>query len=237
MLVSAYYPIPDHTSFKLKLTPRFTDTCLMGINLSKLCREECLRLLRELPRHSSPKIILHTLKANVHALGLTQLARQIHSAEEKQIPTAELPLKSWLSEIERLHPLERNWEDTLMRMAREQNKKLTLHWHGPELEELTSLMLHVARNTIAHGQKSELNLWVEVKERGNAWHVQIRDDGGGISAHHRKTDLFSGRSVGLSAIADTLKSWGGNLGVLNNPGHGLTLTLDYPKLIPITKLA
>ncbi|MBY0515755.1 MAG: hypothetical protein K2P81_02525 [Bacteriovoracaceae bacterium] len=200
----------------------------MGKNLTELCHQECLRLLRELPRHSHPKLILHTLKANVHALGLTQLARQIHTAEEKQIIVSELPLKQWQNEIERLHPLERSWEETLMRLAKENNKSLKLHWHGPHLNELTSLLLHVARNTIAHGEKPDLNLWVEVKQRGSMWHIQVKDDGGGFKAHERSPDLFAGRGEGLKYIQQTVKSWNGKCGVMSNPGVGLIITIDFP---------
>jgi signal transduction histidine kinase len=202
----------------------------MSQNLTLLCRAECLRLLRELPHSTQAPLILHTLKANVHALGLTQLARQIHAAEEAHMPSSHLPVAQWRSEIERLHPLERSWEELLMRLAQENKKTLDLHWQGPHLDELTSIVLHLARNTIAHAQKDQLSLWVTVKQRGNSWHVQIRDDAGGIQAHQREVDLLAGRGAGLQYVQDTLKAWGGTCGILSNPGHGVTVTLVFPAL-------
>lgn len=205
----------------------------MSQHLTLLCRDECLRLLRELPHSKHAPLLLHTLKANVHALGLTQLARQIHAAEEAHIPAAHLPVAQWCSEIERLHPLERSWEELLKRMAQEQEKVLELHWHGPHLEQLTSVLLHLARNTIAHAQKDKLNLWVTVKQRGNSWHVQIRDDAGGMRRHQREADLLAGRGAGLPYVQETLKAWGGTYGILSNPGHGVTVTLVFPVLAQI----
>ena len=205
----------------------------MGQNLTLLCRDECLRLLRELPHSKQARLILHTLKANVHALGLTQLARQIHAAEDAQMPSSHLPVSQWRSEIERLHPLERSWEDMLMRMAQENNKTLVLHWHGPHLDELTSIVLHLARNTIAHAQKDQLSLWVTVKQRGNSWHVQVRDDGGGMQTHKREPDMLAGRGAGLPYVQETLKTWGGTCGIFSNPGQGVTVTLQFPRTAQI----
>jgi signal transduction histidine kinase len=200
----------------------------MGQNLTQLCREECLRLLRELPRHAQPKILLHTLKANVHALGLVQLAKEIHTAEEKKIPISKLPLERWNTEVKKLNPSEKTWEEMLMMLARENEKTLTLHWHGPHLEELSSLILHLARNTIAHGQKTDLNLWVNVKQRNDRWHVQVRDDAGGMHSHDRKSDLLAGQGVGLNYVREILKCWGGTCGILSDPGVGVTVTLQFP---------
>lgn len=211
----------------------------MGQNLTQLCREECLRLLRELPRHTQPKIILHTLKANVHALGLVILAKEIHAAEEKKIPVKDLPLERWNNEVKKLHPREKSWEETLMMLARENEKTLTLHWHGPHLEELSSIVLHLARNTIAHGQKKDLSLWVTVKQRNDRWHVQVRDDAGGMHSHARESDLFAGQGEGLNYVRATLKLWGGSCGILSNPGQGVTVTLQFPMQaqMPLKKTA
>lgn len=200
----------------------------MNQNLSRLCREECLRLLRELPTHTQPKLLLHTLKANVHALGLAKLALEIHAAEEKKVSVKELPLSRWTNEVMRLNPPKQSWEETLMAIALEHKKKLTLHWHGPHLEELTSIILHLARNTIAHGAKTELNLWVTVKQRNNNWHIQVRDDAGGMQAHKRPGDLLAGQGAGLAYVRETLKLWGGSCGILSDPGQGVIVTLQFP---------
>lgn len=228
LLVSAYSFISDYLTWALMITAENADRITMSQNLTLLCRDECLRLLRELPHSKQARLILHTLKANVHALGLTQLARQIHAAEEAHIPSSHLPVAQWRSEIERLHPMERSWEELLMRMAQENKKTLELHWHGPHLEELTSIVLHLARNTIAHAQKDQLSLWVTVKQRGNSWHVQVRDDAGGMQTHKRETDMLAGRGAGLHYVQETLKAWGGTCGILSNPGQGVTVTLQFP---------
>ncbi len=232
-LVSAYSFISDYLAWPLRITDENADNSAMAQNLSLICRDECLRLLRELPHSKQARLILHTLKANVHALGLTQLARQIHAAEEAHIPASQLPVPQWRSEIERLHPMERSWEELLMRMAQENKKTLDLHWHGPHLDELSSIVLHLARNTIAHGHKDQLSLWVTVKQRGNSWHVQVRDDAGGIQTHKREPDMLAGRGAGLSYVQETLKAWGGTCGILSNPGHGVTVTLQFPVLAKI----
>ncbi len=204
------------------------DKADMGTNLSQLCREECLRLLRELPRHKSPRILLHTLKANVHALGLTQLAREIHKSEEGQLKVCDLPLAKWQKEIERLGPVAKSWQELLSAVASEKQRTLSLEWHGPQLDELTSIILHLARNTVAHGNRDHLKMWVTVKQRGQQWHVQIRDDGGGMEKHERTADLLAGRAQGLSSVRETLKSWGGTCGILSNPGQGVIVTLQFP---------
>jgi chemotaxis protein histidine kinase CheA len=211
----------------------------MGQNLTKLCYEECLRHLRELPQSVHWKILLHTLKANVHALGLIQLAHEIHNLESQKISPKDLPLERWKAEIKKLDVEEKTWSETLNTIAKEANKVLHFHWHGPKLEELSSIVLHLARNTIAHGKGQELNLWVEVKQRGPNWHVQIRDDGGGLSFENRSKDLLSGQGVGLEFVRQTLKNWGGNCGILSNPGQGLVITLQYPiaQAAPIKKAA
>lgn len=234
LLVSAYSFMSERSTRALMITGENADKSFMGQNLTLLCRDECLRLLRELPHSKQARLILHTLKANVHALGLTQLARQIHAAEEAHIPATQLPVSQWRSEIERLHPLERSWEELLMRMAQENKKTLELHWHGPHLEALTSIVLHLARNTIAHAQKDQLSLWVTVKQRGDSWHVQVRDDAGGINpGHKRETDMLAGRGAGLGYVQETLKAWGGTCGILSNPGLGVTVTLQFPAIVKI----
>ena len=211
----------------------------MGQNLTKLCYLECLRHLKEIPTSAHWKILLHTLKANVHALGLANLAREIDVWENKKVSLKELPLEKWLKEIKKLDIEEKSWSDTLSSIALEANKKLHFHWHGPKLEELSSVIIHLARNTIAHGQAAELNLWIKVKERGNCWHVQIRDDGGGFRTKTRDKDILSGQGAGLEYVRQTLKSWGGSCGILSNPGQGLVITLQYPmtQTIPLKKVA
>lgn len=211
----------------------------MGQNLTKLCYQECLRHLKELPTSVHWKILLHTLKANVHALGLVQLAREIDAWENKKVSLKELPLEKWLKEIKKLDIEEKSWSDTLSSIALEANKKLHFHWHGPKLKELSSIIVHLARNTIAHGQSSELNLWIKVRERGNSWHIQIRDDGGGFTQATRDKDLLSGQGAGLEFVRQTMKSWGGSCGILSNPGQGLVITLQYPmtQSLPLKKVA
>jgi len=200
----------------------------MNRQLTTLCREECLRLIEKLQTAERPFLLLHTLKANVHALGLTQLARQIHSAEERQLKMSELPLKNWRSEIERLNPLERGWEETLQRLAKECGRELHLDWVGPQLPEINSLILHLARNSIAHCTQADVRLMVTVKERREYWLVQIQDNAGGLRSHHRATDLLAGRGAGLDYVRETLKSWEGKLSLASTPGVGLTVTMEFP---------
>jgi signal transduction histidine kinase len=200
----------------------------MGQNLTKLCYEECLRHINDLPHSKHPRILLHTLKANVHALGMTQLALEIHHAENNKTPAANLPLKKWLNEIKKLDIGFKDWADTLGTIASEANKTLELHWHGPKIEELSSIIVHLARNTIAHGNKSHLNIWVTVKQRQNKWHVQVKDDGGGFTKAQRPLDVLAGQGAGLEYVRLTLKGWGGTCGILSNPNVGLIVTLEFP---------
>jgi len=199
----------------------------MNRQLTILCREECLRLLDKLQATERPFLLLHTLKANVHALGLTQLARQIHGAEERQLKMNELPLKNWRAEIERLNPLERSWDETLQRMAQELGKQVQLDWVGPQLPEINSLILHLVRNSIAHSPHSDVRLRVTVKERRDSWWVQVQDNAGGVREHKRAADLFAGRGAGLDYVRETLKSWGGKLSLTSTPGVGLTVTMEF----------
>jgi signal transduction histidine kinase len=201
----------------------------MNRQLTTLCREECLRLIEKLKTSERPFLLLHTLKANVHALGLTQLARQIHSAEERQLKMNELPLKNWRAEIERLSPLERGWDETLQRLAQELGKKIQLDWIGPQLPEINSLLLHLTRNSIAHCTLAEVHLRIVVKERRETWFIQVQDNAGGLKAHDRAADLMAGRGAGLDYVRETLKSWGGQLSLTSTPGVGLTVTMEFSK--------
>ncbi|MCE3012152.1 MAG: hypothetical protein LW878_03720, partial [Proteobacteria bacterium] len=216
LIFSPNYP---SRQLKLKFFCVISDRLPMGQNLTKLCYQECLRHLREIPTSAHWKILLHTLKANVHALGLVQLAREIDAWENKKVSLKELPLDQWLKEIKKLDIEEKSWSETLASIALEANKTLHFHWHGPKLEELSSIILHLARNTIAHGQGSELNLWIQVRERGSSWHVQVRDDGGGFHHSTRGKDLLSGQGAGLEYVRQTIKAWGGSCGILSNPGQ------------------
>jgi C4-dicarboxylate-specific signal transduction histidine kinase len=200
----------------------------MNRNLTKLCFQECLRHLQEISHSPHWKILLHTLKANVHALGLVKLAYEIDHWENRNVSPKDLPIEAWLKQIKSLDLEERSWNETFQTMAQEAGKNLIVHWHGPKLEDLSSIMIHLVRNTLAHGQTAELNFWVEVRQRGQDWFVQVKDNGGGFQKHQRAKDIFAGQGKGLEYVRETLKSWGGRFGILSSPGVGLTITLSFP---------
>ena len=56
----------------------------------------------------------------------------------------------------------------------------------------------------------------------------IRDSAGGVQPHKRDVDMLAGRGAGLQYVQDTLKGWGGTCGILSSPGHGVTVTLQFP---------
>ncbi len=197
--------------------------------LPLLCRDEALTLLKQLPRHPRPLQALHTLKANVHALGLMDVAHEVHAWEEKLLAGAsplDVPVAGWARAL-RLSRVEGQTE-FFAHLARRAGKKLNLTWEGPFLPHFHSVFLHLLRNTLAHGGRAELRFDVRVSFTAGEWQVRVSDDGQGFGQKKKAgADLWSGRGQGLAHVKEQVEAWGGRMSWESSPA-GCTFLLQFP---------
>jgi two-component system chemotaxis sensor kinase CheA len=115
------------------------------------------------------------------------------------------------------------------------------------------------------GKKAEGTVRLEAAVRGQEVHIEVSDDGAGIDPAHLRqvaqargeaarsdaellellfrpgfstregADLSAGRGIGLSAVAEAVRRYGGRVEIASEPGNGSRFLLRLPLSVSITR--
>jgi two-component system NarL family sensor kinase len=97
---------------------------------------------------------------------------------------------------------------------------------GPTTETLLyRAAQEAARNTLEHGDATELTIRVAVDPQGSV-HLDVSDDGVVIAAG--RSAETNGDHLGLRLLAELVDEAGGRLDIRSEPGHGTIVALAVP---------
>src|SRR5437773_1404577 len=105
-----------------------------------------------------------------------------------------------------------------------------------EPQRLTQALVNLLQNAADHA-KGEGPVCLRVHAGPSSWRFEVADDGGGLPPGDEQVvfEPFStgsargGTGLGLSIVRGIARAHGGEAGVLNRPGHGLTFWIRIPR--------
>ena len=81
-------------------------------------------------------------------------------------------------------------------------------------------------NVMRHAQAKQV--WVDLRQAGDEWHLTIRDDGTGFDARAARARAARGGSFGLLGMEERVLLIGGKIEIDSGPGEGTEIKVSFP---------
>ncbi len=134
--------------------------------------------------------------------------------------------------------------------AHEEQKDVSIEFTGGNvevdkkvLETIKPCLVHLVRNAVCHGVVKSGHILIRASVARNGVHIEVEDDGPGISAAAlphifepgfstlTTVDSIGGRGVGLDVVKTEIEAIGGRIRVETEPGKGSRFILEAPASI------
>ena len=109
-----------------------------------------------------------------------------------------------------------------------------------ERAPLQQVWMHLISNALKHGAREGAEIWLAVKDAGDAWECSVRDNGPGIAPEYHERifrifhtlasrDSVEGAGIGLAIVKKLVEDRGGRVWIDSGPGTGAALYFTWPK--------